>query len=316
MPKHYPETPYTNLLNGTPNFISYTGSNDAFQGTLWVSQNIAGSPGAVVGTNTIAVGADNAPSSFEIKYLHVTANFGGPLFTGYRTAISGKINHNTASPALVTALLAGGQWTGVGVLALASGSVNLGGVGGSTAPANVNWLGSYAAGNSNVFMLAGATNLRLVNGHEIDVQVPTGASTRGKIGLLIAKTSGDAVQGAADDAAIAMGDQGGVTVPWAYGLSFSTTWAAWPFDATSTLVGAVPSQASVTYTANIGLDFSGITFNTAPIKLPGGLIVLTGSGAPGVAAPVGSLYLRTDGGSGSTLYVKETGTGTSGWTAK
>lgn len=44
----------------------------------------------------------------------------------------------------------------------------------------------------------------------------------------------------------------------------------------------------------------------------------SGSGSPesSVTAPVGSLYLRTDGGSGTTLYVKESGSGTTGWTAK
>ena len=33
-------------------------------------------------------------------------------------------------------------------------------------------------------------------------------------------------------------------------------------------------------------------------------------------APVGSLYLRTNGGAGTTLYVKETGAGNTGWVAK
>ena len=43
-----------------------------------------------------------------------------------------------------------------------------------------------------------------------------------------------------------------------------------------------------------------------------------GSGSPQsvVAAPVGTLFLRTDGGTGSTLYVKESGTGNTGWVAK
>ena len=35
-----------------------------------------------------------------------------------------------------------------------------------------------------------------------------------------------------------------------------------------------------------------------------------------VTAGVGSLYTRTDGGTGSTLYVKESGTGNTGWVAK
>lgn len=46
--------------------------------------------------------------------------------------------------------------------------------------------------------------------------------------------------------------------------------------------------------------------------------VQTGNGSPeGVlAAPVGSMYLRTDGGAGSTLYVKESGKAATGWVAK
>jgi hypothetical protein len=43
-----------------------------------------------------------------------------------------------------------------------------------------------------------------------------------------------------------------------------------------------------------------------------------GSGTPeaAVTAPVGTLYLRTNGGANTTLYVKESGTGNTGWVAK
>ena len=46
--------------------------------------------------------------------------------------------------------------------------------------------------------------------------------------------------------------------------------------------------------------------------------VMSGAGSPEgvVAAPVGTIYLRTDGGTGTTLYVKESGTGNTGWVAK
>lgn len=49
-----------------------------------------------------------------------------------------------------------------------------------------------------------------------------------------------------------------------------------------------------------------------------GAPIYSGYGSPlnVVAAPVGSLYLRQDGGASTTLYVKETGTGNTGWTAK
>jgi len=46
--------------------------------------------------------------------------------------------------------------------------------------------------------------------------------------------------------------------------------------------------------------------------------VQTGTGSPQgiLSAPVGSMYLRTDGSPGSTLYIKESGTGNTGWSAK
>lgn len=44
----------------------------------------------------------------------------------------------------------------------------------------------------------------------------------------------------------------------------------------------------------------------------------TGAGSPEgvVTAKPGTLYLRTDGGASTTLYVKTSGTGDTGWTAK
>lgn len=50
-----------------------------------------------------------------------------------------------------------------------------------------------------------------------------------------------------------------------------------------------------------------------------GVIHLFSSGAPstrGLAAPVGSLYTRSDGGAVTTFYVKESATNSSGWVAK
>lgn len=46
--------------------------------------------------------------------------------------------------------------------------------------------------------------------------------------------------------------------------------------------------------------------------------VRSGSGSPEgvVTAPVGTLFLRTNGGAGTTLYVKESGAGNTGWVAK
>jgi len=45
---------------------------------------------------------------------------------------------------------------------------------------------------------------------------------------------------------------------------------------------------------------------------------IVGAGSPEgvITAPIGSLYTRTNGGAGTTFYVKESGTGNTGWTAK
>jgi hypothetical protein len=50
----------------------------------------------------------------------------------------------------------------------------------------------------------------------------------------------------------------------------------------------------------------------------GSVKILSGANTPegAVTAPVGSLFLRTNGGSGTTFYVKESGTGNTGWVAK
>lgn len=49
-----------------------------------------------------------------------------------------------------------------------------------------------------------------------------------------------------------------------------------------------------------------------------GVEIRAGQGDPENVVPgnVGSLFLRTDGGVGSTLYVKESGASTTGWAAK
>jgi hypothetical protein len=48
---------------------------------------------------------------------------------------------------------------------------------------------------------------------------------------------------------------------------------------------------------------------------PSGVRIQCGTGTPegNVAAPVGSIYLRSDGGAASSAYVKESGTGATGW---
>jgi hypothetical protein len=69
-------------------------------------------------------------------------------------------------------------------------------------------------------------------------------------------------------------------------------------------------------TANTG----NIVVGTAgkSVTLPGGITWTSGSGSPEgvVTAPVGSLYSRSDGGLLTSLYVKESGSGNTGWAGK
>jgi hypothetical protein len=70
----------------------------------------------------------------------------------------------------------------------------------------------------------------------------------------------------------------------------------------------------------LAVDFGNTTaVKAGSVQLGSAAITITtGTGSPEgvVTAPVGSLYTRTDGGAGTTLYVKESGTGNTGWVAK
>jgi len=77
--------------------------------------------------------------------------------------------------------------------------------------------------------------------------------------------------------------------------------------------GVVNGAASLYY--NNAVKFA---TTTGGVQLNSGPQWLSGTGTPesAVTATVGSLFSRTDGGASTTLYVKESGTGNTGWIAK
>ena len=69
-----------------------------------------------------------------------------------------------------------------------------------------------------------------------------------------------------------------------------------------------PANAQIRFTAADGTALSAVE----------SLYERYGSGSPEgvVTAPIGAIYHRTDGGAGTSLYVKESGTGDTGWSPK
>lgn len=82
------------------------------------------------------------------------------------------------------------------------------------------------------------------------------------------------------------------------------------------LVSVLPTADGFYSCGNASLRWAVVA--TDSVNMEGGVLVRSGSGSPesAVTAPVGSLYLRSDGGASTTLYVKESGAGNTGWVAK
>ena len=66
------------------------------------------------------------------------------------------------------------------------------------------------------------------------------------------------------------------------------------------------------------LEIDGQTHFSGSLVVGSKAEILTGAGSPvgSVSAPAGSLYLNISGGVSGTLWVKETGSGSSGWAHK
>ena len=81
------------------------------------------------------------------------------------------------------------------------------------------------------------------------------------------------------------------------------------------LIGGAKSPSGTD--GDVYLGYNGTT-TRGRVVLGATALLLTGTGSPesAVTAPVGSIFLRTDGGAGTTFYVKESGSGNTGWVGK
>jgi hypothetical protein len=177
----------------------------------------------------------------------------GAGFKGGRTGIQGSVSV-VGTPAVIDS-------DGiVGVLGIVRASANMLGAAGSYA----SYAGSVFGGNSNIFTTTGATFLKTVNAHEFDSTIASGTSAADHYGISIVEGSSHAVQGAFDDSAISINNQGGASVGWNFGISFGSYAHQWAFGNTSTLIGAqirqVPSVG--TDPALYGVDFRNVSFQS------------------------------------------------------
>jgi hypothetical protein len=168
-------------------------------------------------------------------------------------------------------------------------------------------------------------------GEEVDVSVQTGTSVAYKVGFKVVQWADDAVAGTVADYAIGISNQASGTAPgWSVGFAVGSPEGWWPIIATGTILGtyAATIGGGPAMAAAYGVDFSAVTFSTAAFKstgfevdgigrttgaafilTSGGPRIVPGTGVPSVLLVLtkGSLYLRTDGAVGSTLYVSQGG---------
>lgn len=128
-----------------------------------------------------------------------------------------------------------------------------------------------------------------------------GYASGNSAGVVLAAATGFPFTGSAANDLTIYNQLGGRIV---LGADNSTFTPAMTIAAGST--NAIAMLGAVTVTAANGIAWGS-----------GGPKILSGSASPesSVTAPVGSLYLRTGGGAGTTLYVKESGSGNTGWIA-
>lgn len=120
-------------------------------------------------------------------------------------------------------------------------------------------------------------------GAELDVYVAAGNDVSYKYGLSVGGVVGDAVRGTVDDILICAGKQDGTATTWHNGIMFGFNQGAalghahlsWPFASDSTIFGTCVADGTG-LPANIGIDFSNITFTTAALIVPAPIVPSSG----------------------------------------
>lgn len=315
---------------------SATPGADAGSGKLAIYPSISGNGSKVLAVNSGATAVEwVTPSSgvTDADYITKTANAGlsaefalGSLATGLLkvTTTTGDLSSITNSSGLAGSI---SDETGSGALVFGtSPTISGGSITGLTTFGMGSISSMFSVGDINTFYTFGGTGLV---GFRSNVDTSAGLWVSRGIGLGSAVNSPDVflqreaadnfqlgVDGAsAANQTVSAADKTGTN---AVGPNFIVQ----PGNGTGTggsgalVVQTAPASTSGT-TANTFQEVFKID-STGAITLGQTVKLCIGSGSPEsvVTANVGSLYLRTDGGANTTLYIKESGTGNTGWTAK
>lgn len=283
--------PFTGSLNPIGNRV-YAGSSDTTNSFMFMSGSSISGAASVAANGVISpfnlyISADTVDvTTSGANLLRMLSVEIAPAVghTGGRSAIYGEVVIvGTPSVPASAAGYVGGEFFGVS-------TVNLGG----TAGVVTNWLGGVYGANPTARAQNTATFLAVVNGIEVDIGILTGASAARKQGIAVVKQALDRVQGTYDDTGMTFTDQDafGLIPPWIYGYGYGAYTAAWPFDATSTLMYAWQRQAGVaTVAATATLANKGYkiistgggstdwTLIGAANNTPGTVFIATGAGA-------------------------------------
>jgi hypothetical protein len=289
--------------------------------------------GNAAGTITSGT-ADFGLFAIDTDTADPTGGSGPSGITGFR------VGHNlTGGAGGRTALSAGLNITGA-FTASEAGSGSFQVAGGFRAQASASAGGTAGFGNQrgNLFGInpiveiktgAGLHWQSLIGG-EISVAAETGTGINYKVGWQVVQFNSDQVSGSGgEDAGFLLGNSvlGTPAVGWNIGYCFGSKWTWWPIKSTGTMIGTGTSFAGgPAYTAAWGVDFNAVTFSSGAFRSPGFLVsgsgvttmasavigtsgptIRAGTGAASGTQPRGSLWLRSDGGVGTTLYVSQGG---------
>lgn len=136
-----------------------------------------------------------------------------------------------------------------------------------------------------------------------EVRILRGPSGNGLVSFFDSDTTASV-----DDVRIVHGSDDRWRIDYHDGTDFRE-WLSVTDDATYAIGAGAQSAATLTLFGSSGgrVEF-----------VSGGPVITSGSGTPesAVTADIGSIYMRTDGGASTSIYVKESGTGNTGWVAK